>query len=130
MFILSCSQEKSSEPKIQASIDIKQEPQNFFRLAPVVASVEKEVETIDAYAAEEKIQRLLRKLEDMMNLYQGAYEAYLVVNEEVFIKRSEELGQLEKERRDLISVIQNAGHEVVEYEFPNEFPELFPYSWR
>ena len=30
------------------------------------------------------------------------------------------LGQLEKERRDLISVIQNAGHEVVEYEFPNE----------
>ena len=41
------------------------------------------------YAAEEKIQRLLRKLEDMMNLYQGAYEAYLVVNEEVFNKRSD-----------------------------------------
>ena len=53
------------------------------------------------YAAEEKIHRLLRKLEDMMNVYLGAYEAYLVVNEEVFIKRSEELGQLEKELDDL-----------------------------
>ena len=58
------------------------------------------------YAAEEKIQRLLRKLEDMMNLYQGAYEAYLVVNEEVFNKRSEELGQLEKELDDLGLQIQ------------------------
>ena len=58
------------------------------------------------YAAEGKIQRLLRKLEDMMNLYQGAYEAYLVGNEEVFIKRSEELGQLEKELDELGLQIQ------------------------
>ena len=29
------------------------------------------------YAVEEKIQRLLRYLEDMGQLYRGAYEAYL-----------------------------------------------------
>ena len=30
------------------------------------------------------------------------------------------LAQLEKERRGLISVIQNAGHDVVEHDFPDE----------
>ena len=32
------------------------------------------------YAVEEKVQRLLRFLEDMAHLYQAAYQAYLAVS--------------------------------------------------
>ena len=58
------------------------------------------------YAVEEKIQRLLRKLEDMMLLYQSAYEAFLDGNKEDFLKRNEKLGQLEKELDELGLQIQ------------------------
>ncbi|MBC8259534.1 MAG: DUF47 family protein [SAR324 cluster bacterium] len=58
------------------------------------------------YAVEEKIQRLLRYLEDMSLLYQGAYEAYLDGNNEEFAQRNEDLNKIEKELDDLGLQIQ------------------------
>ena len=43
------------------------------------------------YAVEEKTQRLLRFLEDMVHLYQAAYEAYLEDSIEEFSRRNQEL---------------------------------------
>jgi len=58
------------------------------------------------YDVEEKIQHLLRYLQDMMHLYQGAYEAYLEGSEEDFSLRNEELGRLEREMDDIGHQIQ------------------------
>ena len=58
------------------------------------------------YAVEEKIQRLLRYLEDMAHLYQGAYEAYLDGSSDDFAQRNEELNKIEKEMDDLGLQIQ------------------------
>ncbi len=48
------------------------------------------------YAVEEKVQRLLRHLEDMAHQYQAAYEAYLDGSIEEFSQRNQELGEIEK----------------------------------
>ena len=48
------------------------------------------------YGVEEKVQRLLRLLEDMVHLYQAAYEAYLEGSTEEFYQRNQELGEIEK----------------------------------
>ncbi len=58
------------------------------------------------YDVEEKIQRLLRNLQDMMHLYQGAYESFLDGDNEDFTRRDEELCRLEKEMDDLGYQIQ------------------------
>ena len=47
------------------------------------------------YAVEEKIQRLLRYLEDMGQLYWGAYEAYLDGSYDDFAQRNEDLNKIE-----------------------------------
>ncbi len=44
------------------------------------------------YAVAEKVQHLLRFLEDMAHLYQAAYEAYLGGSIEEFSQRNQELG--------------------------------------
>ena len=41
------------------------------------------------YAVEEKVQRLLRFLEDLAHLYQAAYEAYLEDRIEDFYQRNQ-----------------------------------------
>jgi len=53
------------------------------------------------YAIEEKIQRLLRYLEDLAQLYQAAYESYLDGSFEDLVQGNEELGKIEKELDDL-----------------------------
>ena len=58
------------------------------------------------YAIEEKIQRLLRYLEDMVQLYQGAFESYLDGNFEDLNQGNEELSKIEKELDDLGRQIQ------------------------
>jgi len=58
------------------------------------------------YAVEEKIQRLLRYLEDMGQLYRGAYEAYLEGSNDEFAQRNEDLNKIEKEMDDLGLQIQ------------------------
>ena len=51
------------------------------------------------YAVEEKVQRLLRFLEDMAHLYQAAYESYFEGSIEDYSKRNQELGEIEKKIR-------------------------------
>ena len=58
------------------------------------------------YAVEEKIQRLLRFLEDMAHLYQVAYEAYLEGSIEEFSQRNKELSEIEKKMDELGHQIQ------------------------
>ena len=58
------------------------------------------------YAVEEKIQRLLRYLEDMGHLYQGAYKAFLDGRVEDLTQGNTELGKIEKELDDLGRQIQ------------------------
>ncbi|MBL4825061.1 MAG: DUF47 family protein [SAR324 cluster bacterium] len=58
------------------------------------------------YAIEEKIQRLLRYLEDMAHLYQEAYKAFLDGSLEDLTQGNEELGQIEKELDDIGRQIQ------------------------
>ena len=58
------------------------------------------------YAVEEKIQRLLRYLEDMGQLFRGAYEAYLNGSNDDFAQRNEDLNKIEKEMDDLGLQIQ------------------------
>ena len=58
------------------------------------------------YAVEEKVQRLLRFLEDMSHLYHAAYEAYLEGSIEDFSKRNQELGEIEKKLDELGHQIQ------------------------
>ena len=58
------------------------------------------------YAVEEKIQLLLRYLEDMGQLYRGAYEAYLDGSYDDFAQRNEDLNKIEKEMDDLGLQIQ------------------------
>ena len=58
------------------------------------------------YAVEEKVQRLLRFLEDMAHLYQAAYEAYLEGSIEEFSQRNQELGEIEKKLDELGHQIQ------------------------
>jgi len=58
------------------------------------------------YAVEEKVQRLLRFLEDMGHLYQAAYEAYLEGSIEEFSKRNQELCEIEKKLDELGHQIQ------------------------
>ena len=58
------------------------------------------------YAVEEKVQRLLRFLEDIAHLYQAAYEAYLDGSTEDFSKRNQELGEIEKKLDELGRQIQ------------------------
>ncbi len=58
------------------------------------------------YAVEEKIQRLLRFLEDMAHLYQAAYEAYLEGSIEEFSQRNKELSEIEKKMDELGYQIQ------------------------
>jgi len=58
------------------------------------------------YAVEEKVQRLLRFLEDMAHLYQAAYEAYLEGSIEEFSQRNQELGEIEKKMDELGHQIQ------------------------
>ena len=53
------------------------------------------------YAVEEKVQRLLRFLEDMSHLYQAAYEAYLEGSIEEFSQRNQELDDIEKKMDEL-----------------------------
>jgi len=55
---------------------------------------------------EEKIQRLLRYLGDMGNIYQSAYESYLSGIHEELIQGNGELGKIEKELDDLGFQIQ------------------------
>ena len=49
------------------------------------------------YEIEEKINRLLKHLQDMVLLHQKAFEAYLEKRWDVFEKTQQELGRLEKE---------------------------------
>ena len=58
------------------------------------------------YAVEEKIQSLLRFLEDMAHLYQAAYEAYLGGSIEEFSQRNQELSEIEKKLDELGHQIQ------------------------
>ena len=58
------------------------------------------------FAIEEKIQLLLRYLEDMVQLYQAAYESYLEGSIEDLNQGNEELGKIEKELDDLGRQIQ------------------------
>ncbi len=58
------------------------------------------------YAVEEKVQRLLRFLEDMAHLYQAAYEVYLEDSIEEFSQRNQELGEIEKKMDELGHQIQ------------------------
>ena len=58
------------------------------------------------YAVEEKIQRLLRYLEDMAHLYQETYKAFLDGGVEDLIQGNKELGKIEKELDDLGRQIQ------------------------
>ena len=46
------------------------------------------------YAVEEKVQRLLRFLEDMAHLYHAAYESYFRGSFEEFSQRNKELGEI------------------------------------
>ena len=46
---------------------------------------------------EEKIQRLLRYLDDMGHIFKVAYESYLEGRFEELIQANEELGRIEKE---------------------------------
>ena len=57
------------------------------------------------YAVEEKVQRLLRFLEDIAHLYQAAYEAYLEGSIEEFSQRNQELREIEKK-------MDNLGHQI------------------
>ena len=58
------------------------------------------------YAVEEKVQRLLRFLEDMAHLYQAAYEEYLEGSIEEFSQRNNELCEIEKKMDELGHQIQ------------------------
>ena len=58
------------------------------------------------YAVEEKVQRLLRFLEDMAHLYQTAYESYFGGSLEDFSQRNKELGEIEKKLDELGHQIQ------------------------
>ena len=58
------------------------------------------------YVVEENVQRLLRLLEDMVHLYQAAYEAYLEGSIEEFSQRNQELGEIEKKLDELGHQIQ------------------------
>ena len=58
------------------------------------------------YAVEKKIQRLLRYLEDMGQLYLGSYEAYLDGSYDDFVQHNEDLNKIEKEMDDLGLQIQ------------------------
>ena len=57
-------------------------------------------------AIEEKIQRLLRYLKDIGNIYRSAYESYLDGKIEELNQGNEELGKIEKELDDLCYQIQ------------------------
>ena len=58
------------------------------------------------YAVEEKVQRLLRFLEDMAHLYQTAFESYLDGSIDDFFKQNQELGEIEKKLDELGHQIQ------------------------
>jgi len=58
------------------------------------------------YVVEEKIQRLLRYLEDMAHLYQETYKAFLDGRVEDLTQGNTELGKIEKELDDLGRQIQ------------------------
>jgi predicted phosphate transport protein (TIGR00153 family) len=58
------------------------------------------------YAVEEKIQRLLRYLEDMAHLYEETYKAFLDGRVEDLTQGNTELGKIEKELDDLGRQIQ------------------------
>ena len=58
------------------------------------------------YAVEEKIQRLLRYLEDMAHLYQETYKGFLDGRVEDLTQGNTELGKIEKELDDLGRQIQ------------------------
>ena len=58
------------------------------------------------YAVEEKVQRLLRFLEDMAHMYKAAYEAYLEDSFDEFSQRNQELGEIEKKLDELGHQIQ------------------------
>ena len=58
------------------------------------------------YAIEDKIQSLLRYIEDMVQLYQVAYESYLDGNYEDLNKCNEDLGKIEKKLDELGRQIQ------------------------
>jgi uncharacterized protein Yka (UPF0111/DUF47 family) len=58
------------------------------------------------YAVEEKIQRLLRYLEDMAHLYQETYKDFLDGRVEDLTQGNTELGKIEKELDDLGRQIQ------------------------
>ena len=55
---------------------------------------------------EEKVQRLLRFLEDMAHLYQAAYESYFEGSIKDFSQRNQELGEIEKKLDELGHQIQ------------------------
>ncbi len=57
------------------------------------------------YVVEEKVQSLLRFLEDMAQLYQAAYRAYLEDSTEEFLQRNQELREIEKK-------MDNLGHQI------------------
>ena len=58
------------------------------------------------YAVQEKVQLLLRFLEDMGHLYKAAYESYLENSIEEFSQRNKELGEIEKKLDELGRQIQ------------------------
>ncbi|HIF67941.1 MAG TPA: DUF47 family protein [Candidatus Lambdaproteobacteria bacterium] len=59
-------------------------------------------------AVEEKIQRMLRYLQDMNHLYREAYQTYLEGNHEKFFQQNNELGKIEHDLDDIGLQIQMA----------------------